>query len=298
MSNDTDNDDVEVRIDPEEFLCGFTTPERAAMLALAFKTLTAYGYEGVVDEYITITRESESAPPEYVLGAVDDLINNIQKDAFRTHGISIRPGVSPALKDEILRGILAMQDYDDAEQLSKSLQLRDEMDNIEVLVDLLEEVGVGENIDDYAWVIASVSDAFINAVQAMLNDRMAEQRDSTVSGDNYLDDKAVQKLKDIAESAGDLPTIQMPTILGGVMPIGLPFGAYVGELAYRHAKEKSARVIAADLIMAADVSNDREADLVSMIGKYTDAFTDDTLFMAEIASSARAILGGVGVEPK
>jgi hypothetical protein len=86
MSNDTDNDDVEVRIDPEEFLCGFTTPERAAMLALAFKTLTAYGYEGVVDEYITITRESESAPPEYVLGAVDDLINNIQKDAFRTHG--------------------------------------------------------------------------------------------------------------------------------------------------------------------------------------------------------------------
>lgn len=293
-----DDDNIYLDISPEEFLCNFTTPERAQLLTHSFQTLVKMGYGSIIDEYEFLKSQEGIIPNNSILDGFCDLVTKVQSHALSSHGIFTKRDTPLQIVDNILNGILMLDDYEDPEQLLTSLQLRQEMGDADVFADMLEELIGEDDGDEAALYIASVSPGFLNGLETYLNNRVAATRDQEIDTSPKLDDATLNALKLKVEACGELTGMQMPEILSGAMPIGLPYAAYVGELAYRHRKEANTKVIAADLLLAVDVSADRTGDALAMIAAYATEFSDDVTVLANIAADARKILGSLPIEPK
>ena len=293
-----DDDNIYLDISPEEFLCNFTTPERAQLLTRAFQTLIKMGYGSIIDEYEFLKSQEGIIPNNSILDGFCDLVVKVQSHALSSHGIFTKRDTPLQIVDNILNAILLLDDYEDPEQLLTSLQLRQEMGDADVFADMLEELIGEDDGDEVALYIASVSPGFLNGLETYLNNRVAANRDQEIVTSPRLDEATLNALKLKVEACGELTGMQMPEILSGAMPVGLPYAAYVGELSYRHRKETNTKVIAADLLLAVDVSSDRTGDALAMIAAYATEFSDDVTVLADIAADARKILGSLPIEPK
>lgn len=292
------DDNIYLDINPEEFLINFTTPERAELLSEAFAVLVSHGYDSITDEFVFITNQVGFLSNEAILDGFCELVSRVQKHALKEHGVYVKLGTPIQIITTILKSFHAIEDYEDPEQLLTSLQLSRELGDQEVFADVMEEVIGEDESDEVASWIASVSPAFINSLENYLNSKMESLRSRDLATEPHLDDETLKALKLKVDACGELSGLQMPDILSGGMPIMLPFAAYVGELAYRHRKEKDAKVIAADLLLAVDVSSDRTGDSLAMISSYATEFSDDVAVIADIVAKARAILGSLPIEPK
>ena len=293
-----DDDNIYLDVSPEEFLINFTTPERAEMLTKAFQTLVKMGYGSIIDELEFLKSQVDIISNDAILDGFCGLVVKVQSHALASHGIFTKRDTPLQIIDKLLTGILMLDDYEDPEQLLMSMQLRQEVGDADVFADMLDEVIGDDEGDEVAQWIASVSPGFLNALESYLTNRVAANRDMEIGASPRLDEATLNALKLKVDACGELTGMQMPEILSGAMPVGLPYAAYVGELAYRHRKENNTKVIAADLLLAVDVSSDRTGDPLAMISAYATEFSDDITVLADIAADARKILGSLPIDPK
>ena len=293
-----DDDNIYLDVSPEEFLINFTTTERAEMLTKAFQTLVKMGYGSIIDELEFLKSQVDIISNDAILDGFCGLVVKVQSHALASHGIFTKRDTPLQIIDKLLTGILMLDDYEDPEQLLVSMQLRQEVGDADVFADMLDEVIGDDEGDEVAQWIASVSPGFLNALESYLTNRVAANRDMEIGASPRLDEATLNALKLKVDACGELTGMQMLEILSGAMPVGLPYAAYVGELAYRHRKENNTKIIAADLLLAVDVSSDSTGDPLAMISAYATEFSDDITVLADIAADARKILGSLPIEPK
>ena len=284
--------------DPFQFLMLYTTPERAELLTSAYNTLLKLGYDAIVDETLTLVRESDNMTPDMVLSGFNSLVSYVQHDAVSKHGITLKPNTPIEIHDQLLQAIVLLADYDDVEQLMTSFEMSIMADPIDVFTDLLEEVLNEDLADEIALYIAGLSTAFLPAIKKYLLGILEDREDNDMHATMAITDDMLLKLRKQAEVADSSLNIQMPTLMGHIMPPNLEYRYYIAELVYRHHGERDMRTIAADMLMACTVCAEQPADPLKLISEYLIDFTDDINRQVEIMNRVKAILGELAIEPK
>lgn len=268
--------------DIRSFLADSATLTVSQTMAAAFELFDRIGFNDYEEGYIELVMTDDMVDIGDTVLHMVDLTRKIQDQILLEHGVVLQADTFMGIANDIIGGILDIQEYENAVDILQTVDLR--LSPEEVFAELIALVAP-HTADEILTHLDSVSVMFIAKLRAM-----AKQRDypELPNEDRETQKKMVQQLVRLVASSHqhDFEIVKM--IKAGVA-VGLPFATYTSMIG-KDFDAMDARSCSYELVGCALVSSDGHNNPVIIIKNNLEHLLSDLSVITKVSIQVADIM--------